>query len=89
MNELPMSHAAVDLAGDVNRARRGRLVRRVLLGATLALPMLAYAQSTGSAPGGLPVTEDIRTRVISLPMHPYLDATTQDKVIAAVKRFAR
>ncbi len=39
------------------------------------------------APGGLPVTEAIRSRVISLPMHPYLDAATQDRVIDAVRGF--
>ena len=35
-------------------ARRQRWIGRIAVGATLALPMLAYAQSTGSAPGGLP-----------------------------------
>ncbi|MCG8441118.1 MAG: DegT/DnrJ/EryC1/StrS family aminotransferase [Caulobacterales bacterium] len=39
--------------------------------------------------GGLPVTEDIAGRVISLPMHPYLDAPTQDQIIDAVRAFAR
>ena len=31
-----------------------------------------------------PVSEKIANTVISLPMHPYLDAATQDRVIAAV-----
>jgi flagellar biosynthetic protein FliP len=35
-------------------SRNGRLARRIVLGATLALPMLAFAQSAGTAPGGLP-----------------------------------
>jgi UDP-2-acetamido-2-deoxy-ribo-hexuluronate aminotransferase len=39
------------------------------------------------APGGLPVTEEIRNRVLSLPMHPYLDAAQQDQVIDAVRSF--
>lgn len=39
------------------------------------------------APGGLPVTESARSRVLSLPMHPYLDVETQDRVIAAVRSF--
>jgi UDP-2-acetamido-2-deoxy-ribo-hexuluronate aminotransferase len=39
------------------------------------------------APGGLPVTEAARGRVLSLPMHPYLDTETQDRVIAAVRSF--
>ena len=37
------------------------------------------------ATGGLPVTEDCCQRVVALPMHPYLDEMTQDKIIAAVK----
>lgn len=39
------------------------------------------------APGGLPVTEAIRSRVLSLPMHPYLDAAQQDQVIEAIRGF--
>lgn len=41
----------------------------------------AYAQYP-SAP--IPVTEKISHTVVSLPMHPYLDAATQDSIIAAV-----
>ena len=37
-----------------------------------------------TAPGGLPVSEDLATRVLSLPMHPYLDAATQDHIVAAL-----
>ena len=37
------------------------------------------------APDGLPVSEDLAGRVLSLPMHPYLDAPTQDRIIAAVR----
>ncbi|MCB2106829.1 MAG: DegT/DnrJ/EryC1/StrS aminotransferase family protein [Rhodobacteraceae bacterium] len=32
-------------------------------------------------PGGLPVSEKLADDVISLPMHPYLDAATQDMII--------
>lgn len=39
------------------------------------------------APGGLPVTDAKAERVFSLPMHPYLDAATQDRIIAAVAGF--
>ena len=39
------------------------------------------------APGGLPVTESIRNRVMSLPMHPYLSAADQDQVIDAIRGF--
>lgn len=37
--------------------------------------------------GGLPVTERLKDRVISLPMHADLDEATQDKVIAAVASY--
>ena len=40
-----------------------------------------------TAPGGLPVTEDIRHRVMSLPMHPYLSEADQALVIDAVRSF--
>lgn len=37
------------------------------------------------APGGLPFSDDLAGEVLSLPMHPYLDEATQDRIIAAVK----
>jgi dTDP-4-amino-4,6-dideoxygalactose transaminase len=37
------------------------------------------------AGNGLPVTDKLAAEVISLPMHPYLDEPTQDRVIAAVR----
>jgi dTDP-4-amino-4,6-dideoxygalactose transaminase len=41
----------------------------------------AYAHFP-SAP--TPVSEALSGRVVSLPMHPYIDETTQDRIIAAV-----
>ena len=38
------------------------------------------------AEGGLPVSEQLAEQVISLPMHAYLDAPTQDRIVAAVQR---
>lgn len=38
-------------------------------------------------PGGLPVSEAAADRVIALPMHAYLDAATQDRIIQAVRGF--
>lgn len=35
--------------------------------------------------GGLPASEELAGRVLSLPMHPYLGATDQDGIIAAVR----
>jgi len=37
------------------------------------------------ADGGLPVSEQLSADVISLPMHAYLDAPTQERVIEAVR----
>lgn len=44
---------------------------------------LAY-KDFPSDPAGLPVSEDLSGRVISLPMHPYLSAQVQDRIIEAV-----
>ena len=41
-----------------------------------------------SAPGGCPVSEKLAGEVLSLPMHPYLDTATQDRIVAAVKAAA-
>lgn len=37
------------------------------------------------AEGGLPASESLSEDVISLPMHPYLDDATQDRIIKAVR----
>jgi dTDP-4-amino-4,6-dideoxygalactose transaminase len=49
----------------------------------------AYAPISLTPAGGLPVTEAKARTVISLPMHPYLDAPTQDRIIDAVRSFGR
>ena len=46
----------------------------------------AYAQFPQGA-GGLPVTERLKDRVLSLPMHADLDEATQDRIIAAVASY--
>ena len=38
------------------------------------------------SPGGVPVCEELSSRVLSLPMHPYLDQPSQDRVIDALGR---
>ncbi len=45
----------------------------------------AYARYPVS-PGGLPVSDRLSACVLSLPMHPYLDTGTQDRVVAAVRK---
>ncbi|TVR09344.1 MAG: DegT/DnrJ/EryC1/StrS aminotransferase family protein [Salinarimonadaceae bacterium] len=39
-----------------------------------------------AAGNGLPVTEMLAGEVVSLPMHPYLDEATQDRVIASARK---
>lgn len=43
----------------------------------------AYAH-LGYTRGDMPVSEDCAARILALPMHPYLDAATQDTVCRAV-----
>jgi len=42
----------------------------------------------GGGTGSLPVSEDLCRRILSLPMHPYLDETAVERVCAAVKEAA-
>lgn len=39
------------------------------------------------APGGLPVSEELPARILSLPMHPYLSENDQDKIIGTIRGF--
>ncbi len=41
-----------------------------------------------TAPGGLPVSEALAQSVLSLPLHPYLGAADQDRIIDGVRRAA-
>jgi dTDP-4-amino-4,6-dideoxygalactose transaminase len=41
------------------------------------------------APGGLPVTEAKAERVLSLPMHAYLEPDVQDQIVAAIRNFVK
>ena len=50
------------------------------------LHRLAAYQGFPVADGGLPVSERLCEQVISLPMHAYLAAPTQDRIIGAVRR---
>ncbi|MCK5296084.1 MAG: DegT/DnrJ/EryC1/StrS family aminotransferase [Alphaproteobacteria bacterium] len=36
--------------------------------------------------GGIPVCEALSNEVMSLPMHPYIDENTQDRIVEAVKK---
>jgi dTDP-4-amino-4,6-dideoxygalactose transaminase len=51
-----------------------------------ALNCLPPYRQVLTAPGGVPQAEWLAKRVISLPMHPYLAADTQDFIIATVRQ---
>jgi UDP-2-acetamido-2-deoxy-ribo-hexuluronate aminotransferase len=55
-------------------------------------PMPIHTQQVYShyptSPTGLKTTEAKAGRVLSLPMHPYLDTVTQDHIVACIKAFA-
>jgi dTDP-4-amino-4,6-dideoxygalactose transaminase len=53
------------------------------------LHMQTAYQAFPRGAGGMAVTEDIAKRVISLPMHPYLDEPTQVQIAEAVRGFGR
>lgn len=44
----------------------------------------AYA-APGDGPGSLPASEALAVRVLTLPMHPYLDEATIERIAAAVR----
>ena len=51
--------------------------------------MWATALATPGFPSApVPVSDALSASVISLPMHPYLDEATQDRIAAAVLRSA-
>lgn len=50
-----------------------------------AMHQLPAYREFPTAPGGLPVAERLASRVISLPMHPYLTDAMQDLVISTVR----
>jgi dTDP-4-amino-4,6-dideoxygalactose transaminase len=50
-----------------------------------ALHTLPSYRQFPTAPGGIPVAESLQSRVISLPMHPYLDEEAQDFIIETVR----
>jgi dTDP-4-amino-4,6-dideoxygalactose transaminase len=51
----------------------------------LPVHVQAAYRSFPIVPGGLPVSDRLAAEVLSLPMHPYLDESTQDRIIAAVR----
>ena len=50
-----------------------------------ALHQQAAYRDCPTAPGGLPVSERLATEVLSLPLHPYLEAPAQARIVEAVR----
>ena len=64
------------------------LVFRFLIyfGITLAFVLITgVGAGMGYGAGSMPVSERCAEKIFSLPMHPYLEADVQDRVIAAVE----
>jgi dTDP-4-amino-4,6-dideoxygalactose transaminase len=51
----------------------------------IPMPSQTGYRSYPVAAGGVPVSERLSCEVISLPMHPYLDESTQERIIDAVR----
>ena len=43
-------------------------------------------QDCPTVPGGIPVSDALSGEVLSLPMHPYLEESTQDRIIASLRQ---
>ncbi len=51
----------------------------------IPMPLQEAYKGYPMAPGGMPVAEALASQVLSLPMHPYLDDATQDRIVATVR----
>jgi len=74
-----------------NKAERDALMEKAKaagIPTVIYYPMPLHQQKAYNSfprdPKGLSVSEDLSQRVVSLPMHPYLDRETQDRIIDVV-----
>lgn len=79
----------IRLPGGANRAAFADALKTRGIPTAIYYPKSMHQQTAYRhfpvADGGLPVSERLSEDVISLPMHPYLDEATQDRVIKAVR----
>ena len=77
------------VGGYLERAQVQEKAKQAGIPTAIYYPIPLHAQTAFREfprdPQGLPVSDDLAKRVISLPMHPYLDAATQDYIIEAVR----
>jgi dTDP-4-amino-4,6-dideoxygalactose transaminase len=74
-----------------DRAKLGRYLKSLGIPSAVYYPVPIHKQNIYSnypvGPNGLPVSEAKAEKVISLPMHPYLDTITQDRIIDAISSY--
>lgn len=73
-----------------DRDRVSEMLREQGIPTAVHYPVPAHLQpafqSLGYPEGSFPVAENAARRVLSLPMHPYLSATDQDRICAALQK---
>ena len=78
----------VKLASSAERATVQNMLKEAGVPSTVYYPMPLHLQTAyrdyPCDPAGLAVSHSLSQRVLSLPMHPYLDEATQDRVIDAL-----
>ncbi len=75
--------------GDHDRERVARRLRERGIPTAVYYPRPLHRQTAYAgfpvAGGSLPVSDRLAGEVLSLPMHPYLDAATQDRIVAETR----
>ncbi len=75
-----------------NRARFRQVLESLCVPTAVHYPVPLHRQPAyckDFEPGAFPIAEQAATRVVSLPLHPYLEEGVQERVIAAVKEAAQ
>jgi dTDP-4-amino-4,6-dideoxygalactose transaminase len=75
-----------------NRDAMAEALKREGIPTAIYYPIPMHLQDAyrdyGEGEGSCPAAERLAKRVLSLPMHPYLDEGTQDRIVAAVRKAA-
>ncbi len=69
---------------DRDRVQQALRAKEIPTAVYYPIPLSAQKGYRGFPAAPVPVSERLCKGVISLPMHPYLDETTQDRIVAAV-----
>jgi dTDP-4-amino-4,6-dideoxygalactose transaminase len=93
-NEVTSAWAAYTVVVEGgNRNKMGASLKAAGISTAIYYPMplhrqTAYKNFPRAGGNGLPQAERLAQSVLSLPMHPYLDVATQDRVISKIREFA-